>query len=271
MIRSWRALWLIPLLMALVPCPAWSQGSPGLIPGQILTDSLGRLTNQTAPQWNGYFSAKQNYSPTLFALGNLTGAACQFPLFNGMTIGPGMELGNFGAGLTCDASTGTISVSGVTSIVDAAHGGTGVNNGSATLTFGGNVVLPTLTMGGMTSVGQFLVTTAPSRVDQISASTAAAMIGTSAKVTTTGTIALAANTTVLTPTVAADTTFQLPAVISDNAPYTVINDMPPGFSMTLDGNGHDIGSNGLTGLTLVVPGSISVRGSTATGRWEIVR
>jgi hypothetical protein len=51
----------ITLASIVAASAAWAQGSPGLIPGQVMTDGFGRLTNSTAAQWNGYFSTKQNF------------------------------------------------------------------------------------------------------------------------------------------------------------------------------------------------------------------
>lgn len=130
---------------------AHAQGSPGLIPGQKVVDGAGKLDNKTAPQWNGYFEAKENYSPILFSLGNLQPSSGQvstgaLPYFTSPTT---MGVLTIGSGLTLSGNV--LSASGMGGIIAPAFGGTGVNNGSIadTLTWHGPTNLPSGTVGAL--------------------------------------------------------------------------------------------------------------------------
>jgi hypothetical protein len=151
-------------LVVAILCPglALAQGSPGAIPGQILTDGTGRLTNTTAAEINQWFAAKQNYSPSLFSLGNLNGGAGNFPYFTG----PGaMGLGTFGSGL--QFNNGVLSVTGFPGgIVSPALGGTGVNNGTSTISLGGPLTTTNpMDFGQLTTPGQLLYVASPGDIN----------------------------------------------------------------------------------------------------------
>lgn len=122
--------------------------NPPAIPGQIITDGTGRLVAGSATWLNNAFVAKQNYTATLGALGALTGSACQFPIFNGAALGPSMTTGGFGGGLSCDPTTGIVSVLGASSLVLPQFGGSGANNGGPEnkLTWSGPLAIPSGTI-----------------------------------------------------------------------------------------------------------------------------
>lgn len=94
-------------------------------------------------------------------------------------------------------------------------------------------------------------------------------LGTTAKVTATGTQSVSVMTTIWAPPGAGNATFLLPASPLDNAPYMVVNDSTSGGTMTVDGNGHNIGLSGTT-VAVVAGQAVSVRFSTASNRWEIL-
>lgn len=241
--RIVRALLLAAIVGGLLPAAAWAQSTcpaSGIPTPQF--PSGGNVFGRSAAQWNAYFGA------LVVSLNGCLNA----PLIINPTFSGTLNLG--------------------TTVVGPVNGGTGVNNGSSTITIGGNLQTGgALSIGNMTVTNDILIVSGSGIVSQSSGIPNGITQGTSTNTTSTGTVAAPTQSAVhwnpVSP--AASVSFNLTSTPADNYCQTYYNESNQNtYAMILLGNGHNFTPSGDTSIGEFGTGRVRVCYSSSTGEWS---